>query len=85
LTGKGWQQRSNQQNFLKYLRKGIVRPDLMPTSPRKAEWENFFGRLADDYSQFCNGISAGVYARELFLAAKQESAIKKYLTTQGTL
>lgn len=85
FPGKGGQQRSNQQNFLKYLRKGIVRPDLMPTSPRKAEWENFFGRLADDYPQFCNGISAGVYARELFLAAKQESAIKKFLITQGPL
>jgi hypothetical protein len=57
----------------------------MPTSPRKAAWDNFFGKLADDYSTFCNGISAGVYARELFMAAKQESAIETYLTTQGTL
>ena len=85
FPGRGLQQRENQLYFLKYLRKGIVRPDLMPTSPRKAEWENFFGRLADDYSQFCNGVSAGVYARELFMAAKQESAIDKYLITQGHL
>lgn len=79
------QQRDTKEKFLKYLRKGIVRPDLMPASPRKADWENFFGKLGDDYSNFCNGISAGVYARESFMAAKQESAIKTYLSIQGTL
>lgn len=85
FPGFGPQQRNTQQRFLKYLNKGIIRPDLMPASPRKADWENFFGRLADDYSKFCNGISAGIYARELFMASKQESAIQTYLTTQGFL
>jgi hypothetical protein len=85
FSGSPEQQRTTKEKFLKYLRKGIVRPDLMPASPRKADWENFFGKLGDDYSNFCNGISAGVYARESFMAVKQESAIKAYLSTQGTL
>lgn len=85
FPGRGLQQQNNRESFLKYLRKGVIRPDLMPASPRKAEWSNFFGQLADDYSKFCNGISAGIYARELFMAAKQESAIKTYLSTQGSL
>lgn len=85
FSGPPAQQIATKERFLKYLRKGIVRPDLMPASPRKADWENFFGKLGDDYSDFCNGISAGVYARESFMAAKQESAIKTYLSTQGTL
>lgn len=85
FTGPPQQQIATKEKFLRYLRKGIVRPDLMPASPRKADWENFFGKLGDDYSDFCNGISAGVYARESFMAAKQESAIKAYLSTQGTL
>ena len=85
FPGRGEGQRRSKEQFLKYLRKGVIRPDLMPASPKKADWENFFGLLADDYSKFCNGLSAGVYASELFLAAKQESALTKYLTTQGVL
>jgi hypothetical protein len=85
FSGLPTQQRATKEKFLRYIRKGIVRPDLMPASPRKADWGNFFGKLGDDYSSFCNGISAGVYARESFMAAKQESAIEAYLSTQGTL
>ncbi|MHB1175863.1 MAG: hypothetical protein ACYCZJ_12140 [Sulfuriferula sp.] len=85
FSGTPDQQKATKERFLKYLRKGIVRPDLMPSSPRKADWENFFGKLGDDYSEFCNGISAGIYARELFMAAKQESAINAYASTLGIL
>jgi hypothetical protein len=83
FPGTARHQQRNRDEFMRYLRKGIIRPDLMPTSPQKAMWNNFFGKLADDYSSFCNGISAGVYARESFMAAKQESAIESYLSTQG--
>jgi hypothetical protein len=83
FSGTPSEQREKKDSFLRYLRKGVIRPDLMPASPRKAEWENFFGKLADDYSNFCDGISAGVYARESFMAAKQESAINTYLSKQG--
>lgn len=83
FPGKSLHQKRNKECFLRYLRKGVIRPDLMPSSPQKAEWENFFGKLADEYSMYCNGISAGVYARESFMAAKQESAIEKYISTQG--
>ena len=72
--------RKNQ--FLRYLRKGVIRPDLMPSSPLKAEWTNFFGKLGDKYATFCRGITAGVYARESFMAAKQESAIKMFLENE---
>lgn len=85
FSGTPQKQRQMKDDFLRYLRKGVIRPDLMPSSPRKAEWENFFGRLGDEYSDFCHGISAGVYARELFMAAKQESAIDAYLANPGNL
>lgn len=85
FSGSARKQKETKEDFLRYLRKGVIRPDLMPSSPQKAEWENFFGKLGDEYSNFCNGISAGVYARELFMAAKQESAIDAYLANQGNL
>lgn len=85
FSGSGQKQKTTKDNFLRYLRKGVIRPDLMPSSPRKAEWDNFFGKLADEYSNFCNGISAGVYAKELFMAAKQESALDAYISNQGYL
>lgn len=85
FSGSPEKQKRTKEDFLRYLRKGVIRPDLMPSSPRKAEWENFFGKLGDEYSNFCNGISAGVYARELFMAAKQESAIDAYLSNPGNI
>lgn len=85
FAGSAQQQKATQKDFLRYLSKGVIRPDLMPSSPKKADWENFFGKLGDEYSDFCSGISAGVYARELFMAAKQESAIDAYLANQGNL
>lgn len=85
FPGRPEQQREKKAEFLRYLRKGVIRPDLMPASPKKADWENFFGKLGDDYSNFCDGITAGIYARESFMAAKQESAIKTYLANKGIL
>lgn len=77
--------RAARTDFLRYLSKGIIRPDLMPSSPEKAKWSNFFGKLGDKYSSFCCGISVGVYARESFMAAKQETAIKKFLANEVTI
>ena len=85
FPGSAQKQKQTKADFLSYLRKGVIRPDLMPSSPQKADWENFFGKLGDQYSNFCNGISAGIYAGELFMAAKQESAIETYLVNQGNL
>ena len=85
FSGEPLKQKTVRDEFLRYIRKGVIRPDLMPASPKKAEWENFFGKLGDEYSDFCNGISAGVYARESFMAAKQESAINAYLADKGIL
>ena len=77
--------RAARTDFLRYLSKGIIRPDLMPSSPEKAEWSNFFGKLGDKYASFCCGISVGVYARESFMAAKQETAIQKFLANEVTI
>ncbi|WP_395010222.1 hypothetical protein [Undibacterium sp.] len=85
FPGIATKQIANKDNFLKYLRKGVIRPDLLPSSPLKADWENFFGKLSDEYSAFCNQISAGVYATEHFMAAKQESALNIYLSNQGSI
>ena len=68
-----------QSEFLRHLNMGVIRPDLMPSSPKKAMWTNYFGKLSDKYPTFCSGITAGVYASESFMAAKQESAIRKFL------
>lgn len=72
-----------RSEFLRYLERGIIRPDLMPSSPHKARWENFFGKLADKYSHVCNGISAGIYARESFMSTKQQSAIQNFFANRG--
>lgn len=85
FSGSAQTQKETKKSFLGYLKKGIIRPDLMPSSPEKAAWDNFFGKLGDEYSEFCSGISAGIYARELFMAAKQESALDAYFATQGNL
>lgn len=74
-----------KKKFMKHLGKGIICPDLMPSSPSKAQWSNFFGQLADKYSDFCNDITARVYAHESFMSAKQHSAIEKYFANQGIL
>jgi hypothetical protein len=70
--------------LLRYMNKGIICPELMPSSPSKAEWGNFFGKLGDKYSQFCNGISARVYAHDTFMSAKQHSAIEVYFSNKGS-
>lgn len=85
FSGSAKKQKTTKDDFLRYLRKGVIRPDMMPSSPHKAEWDNFFGKLGDEYSDFCNGISAGVYAKEIFMAAKQESALNAYISNQGYL
>ena len=72
-----------KKEFMRCLGKGIIQPDLMPASPCKAEWSNFFGKLGDKYSNFCKSISARVYAHESFMTAKQQSAIEKYYANQG--
>lgn len=79
MFSNGLRAREIKSEFLRYLRKGIIRPDLMPASPLKAEWTNYFGKLGDKHSNFCRGITAAVYALESFMAAKQESAIEKFL------
>lgn len=75
---------ANKRNhFVDLLNRGIFCPNYMPHSPDRADWLSFFGRLSDKYSNFCNGISAWIYASEYFLTYKQQTAIKKYLNDKG--
>lgn len=69
-----------RQEFLDYLQKGIFRPEKMPNSKEKADWLNFFGRLTDKYSTHCNKITAWIYASEIFLTSKQQSAVDIHLS-----
>ena len=74
---------NTQRQFLKYISRGFYRPDLMPNCPARAEWLNYFDRLSGKYSRLCNGISAGIYASELFFAFKQKKSIGSFLSNRG--
>ncbi len=71
--------KTRKQEFLDYLQKGIFRPEKMPNSKERADWLNFFGLLTDKYATHCNRITAWIYAGEVFLTSKQESAVSIYL------
>jgi hypothetical protein len=66
---------STQDEYLRYLTKGIFRPDLMPTGILRADWTNFFGRLSAKHSKFFKSISAVVYLSQSCFESKQRSAI----------
>ncbi|WP_428380001.1 hypothetical protein [Nevskia ramosa] len=75
---------STQNEYLRYLTKGIFRPDLMPTGQQRADWNNFFGRLSSRHSELFKSISAAVYLSQPCFESKQRSAIKARVAT-GTL
>lgn len=96
-VSKGWQlnafsvrnkpekTKERRAEFLDYLHKGIFRPEIMPYCKQRADWLNFFSRLDNNYSNFCNGISAWIYASEHFLTTKQVSAVQKFLSNKGAV
>lgn len=72
------------QSFRDYLAKGIFRPDLMPFCPERAEWLSFFGRLSSKHTQFCNGMSAAIYASSTFFEWKQKVTIDKFIASRSS-
>ena len=67
---------STQAEYLKYLARGIFRPDLMPIGQQRADWNNFFGQLSVQHNGLFRSVSACVYLSESCFESKQRSAIK---------
>ena len=69
---------STQEEYIRYLARGIFRPDLMPTGPERADWQNFFGRLSGMHAKLFRSISAAIYVSQSCFEAKQRSAIRHH-------
>jgi hypothetical protein len=69
--------------YLQYLSKGIFRPDFMPTSPKRAEWNNYFGTLSRRHDDLFKSINAVVYLNHVYFESKQRSSISNYLNSQA--
>jgi len=67
---------SSMAEYLRYVARGIFRPDLMPIGPQRAEWNNFFGRVSSRHSKLFKSISAAIYISQPCFESKQRSAIK---------
>lgn len=67
--------KSTKEEYLRYLSKGIFRPDLMPQGQHRAAWSNFFGQLSSKHSKLFRSISAAVYLSQPCFENKQRSTI----------
>jgi hypothetical protein len=75
---------STMNEYLRYLAKGIFRPDLMPKGQQRAEWTNFFGQLSSRHSALFKSISAAVYISQSCFENKQRSVIKTRFIKDAT-
>jgi len=66
------------RSFVKYLAKGIFRPDMMPKSFEKTAWFNYFNKLSTNYYKLFRDINAGIYANQFFFERRQESVVADY-------
>ena len=69
---------STQEEYIRYLARGIFRPDLMPTGPNRANWRDFFGRLSRVHANLFRSISAAIYLSQACFESKQRSAIRSH-------
>lgn len=67
---------STKTEYLRYLARGIFRPDLMPIGQQRADWNNFFGQLSARHSALFKSISAATYISQSCFESKQRSAIR---------
>jgi len=74
---------STCEAYLKYLSKGIFRPDLMVTGQERAKINNFFGTLSSKYSDLFGSINAAIYLSESFFENKQRSVIKNFFEKES--
>ena len=70
---------STYEEYVRYLSRGIFRPDLMTIGPERACWNDFFTRLSDKHTKLFSSISAAIYLSQSFFESKQRSAIKSYI------
>lgn len=66
---------STCEAYLRYLSKGIFRPDLMVFGQERAKINNFFGTLSSRYSDLFSSINSSIYLSEIFFQNKQRSVI----------
>lgn len=66
------------KSFVKYLAKGIMRPDMMPNCPEKTTWFEYFNKLSSNYFRLFKDINAGVYSNQFFFERKVESVVEDY-------
>lgn len=74
---------SNYDEYIRYISKGIFRPDLMPTSTKRANWRKFFGQLSTKHKDLFKSINAGIYLSQTYFEHKQTSIIKDYITNKA--
>lgn len=73
---------SNFNEYVRYISKGIFRPDLMPTCTKRANWNKFFGLLSSKHKDLFKSINAGIYLSQTYFEHKQTSIIKDYITNK---
>lgn len=61
--------------YLRYLSKGIFRPDLMPSGRWRADLNRFFGQLSLKYEKLFKSINASIYFSQVYFESKQRSVI----------
>lgn len=71
---------STQTEYLRYLARGIFRPDLMPAGPERADWGNFFGQLTGRHTAVFKSITGAIYLSQGCFESKQRSAVKARAT-----
>ena len=71
-------QGSGQKRFLKYLQRGIISPDFLPSSPRRAEIISSFNRITSNYKDDFKKISAFFYCNEFFFQEKLKDTINAH-------
>lgn len=74
-----YDQKSNYQQYVSYIAKGIFRPDLMPSSKKRLNWLKFFGQLSTKNKDLFKSINAGIYMSQTFFEHKQISNINEFI------
>jgi hypothetical protein len=80
LTGfrRGPSGDSPYNSFVKYLAKGIFRPDFMPMCRARSEWFSFLQDLSKKHSSVFGKISAGLYLSDQAFQLRQSEALAEF-------
>jgi hypothetical protein len=75
--------RFEHRRFLENLNRGILVPKQMPRCKEKTKWLGLFGQLSRENKHLFSGVTAYLYASEVFFEAKQAAAVDKFLAEKG--